>query len=169
MVKCRYCGTEIKKEDAISEVPKVYYCSAECMEMSRDKNAKGKPPVKSARRELTDLIQKYYLANGYKKNEINWNLICAQIKNLVDTYGYKYSGIRYTLWYMVEIIEKPLFDDSYKGSILNLVPFEYINAQKYYQETKALEKAFEAFEGHGEKTVVRHNTQRRRRYYSVDF
>lgn len=166
MVKCKNCKKEIEKENAISDTPRMYYCSQECLEAYKKK--KIKPSADPSRKELLDLIQQYYLDESYNYNEINWNLITAQIKNLIENYGYKYSGIRYTLWYMKEILEKPLIDNSYNGSILNLVPFEYINAQKYYQEQKALKDAFKVFEGNNKKTIIRHNTQRKHRF-SIDF
>ena len=174
-VKCKYCGKEIDKELAIKVGQRTYYCSDECREMadhkrnhSRQSTANFKPQQGTARRELTDLIQKYYNEAGYRDDEINWQLIGSQIKNLVNNFGYKYSGIRYCLWYMIEVVEKRLIDDSYGGSILNLVPYEYKNAEIYWRQQKELEKAFKEFQGNNKRKITKPCTPRKH-YPSVDF
>ena len=174
-VKCRYCGNEVDRESAVKVGKAVYYCSDECKEMAEHKRnhfkqskVNFKPQQGTARRELTDLIQKYYREAGYRDDEINWNLIGSQIKNLTTNFGYKYSGIRYCLWYMIEVLEKQLIDDSYGGSILNLVPYEYKNAELYWQQQKELKQAFKEFQGHDKRVIVRTNTERKH-YHSVDF
>ena len=98
MAFCRNCGKEIDKESAIKVGKMLYYCSDECKEMAdhkRNNKANFKSEKNTARRELTDLIQQYYRDNGYRDDEINWNLIGSQIKNLTENYEYKYTGIRY--------------------------------------------------------------------------
>ena len=170
-VKCRYCGKDIDKELAIKVGKMLYYCSDECREMAdhkKNNKANFKSEKGSARRELTDLIQQYYRDNGYRDDEINWNLIGSQIKNLTENYGYKYTGIKYCLWYMIEVKEKKLIDDSYGGSILNLVPYEYKNAEIYWRQQKELEKAFKEFQGNNKRKITKPCTPRKH-YPSVDF
>ena len=72
-----------------------------------DKNKYKSPRKKSdgtenLRRKLTDYIQELYINQGYDKHDIDWKLITAQIKNFMkDDSSITYSGIKYTLWYLV--------------------------------------------------------------------
>jgi hypothetical protein len=69
---------------------------------------------------------------------------------------------------MIEVKEKKLIDDSYGGSILNLVPYEYKNAEIYWRQQQELKKAFREFQGHNKRKIIKPHTQRKH-YPSVDF
>lgn len=152
MPKCRYCKKEIEKDNSYKVGKASYYCNKECYELSQNK--KDKPQTDSSRRQLTDYIQDYYLDNGYNKNEINWNLLASQIKNLVDK-GMKYSGIKYCLWYMIEIKEMNLFNDDFNGSILNLVDFYYEESKRYWKQTDDIRKEIEQFDFEDNVVIVK--------------
>lgn len=152
MPKCRYCKKEIEKDNSYKVGKASYYCNQECYELSQNK--KDKPQTDSSRRQLTDYIQDYYLDNGYNKNEINWNLLASQIKNLVDK-GMKYSGIKYCLWYMIEIKEMNLFNDDFNGSILNLVDFYYEESKRYWKQTDDIKKEIEQFDFEDNVVIVK--------------
>lgn len=148
-VKCKRCGKEIDKSQAIQISERGYCCCNECAELYNGKktikknykSAKG-----SAREKCTDYIQSLYIEQGYKKESINWALIGSQLSNLLkENTNWKYSTIKYTLWYMKEIKETNLFDSS-QGSILNLVPFYIEEAKEYYLQTKEIKKELENFD-----------------------
>jgi len=64
-----------------------------------------------------------------------------------DDSSITYGGIKYTLWYLVNIEDKNLFDsDNFNGSILNLVPTCYMKAKKYCEEMIKLKKEIEDFQ-----------------------
>ena len=64
-----------------------------------------------------------------------------------DDKNVTYGGIRYTLWYLVNIEDKNLFDsDNFNSSILNLVPTSYMKAKKYCEEMIKLKKEIEDFQ-----------------------
>ena len=54
-------------------------------------------------KENKEDIQQIYINEGYDKSEINWKLITAILKKLLED-NMCYSGIIYTLWYCKEII-----------------------------------------------------------------
>lgn len=165
MAKCRFCKKEIDKSTAYSSSKGMYYCDESCYEQAQDKKKPQKnyiPQKDSARRALTDYILELYLQAGYNKNKINWAIIGSQISNLLkENPTWKYSGIKYTLWYMVEIKEMNLFDN-YDGSILNLVPFYFNEARDYYMECEDIKRAIEEFEFDEEVKVIKRGDSKRK-------
>jgi hypothetical protein len=101
----------------------------------------------SDRRKLTDWIQNYYLSHGWEKSEINWAMILSQLKNMqTKDKNIKDTGVIYTLWYMTVVKEIEMLDDCENGSILNLVPFYYYQAQDYYLKDQKVMKSFRDFD-----------------------
>ena len=101
---------------------------------------------KSDRRKLTDWIQDYYIAHGWENSEINWKMILSQLKNMeTKDSKMKDSGVLYTLWYMSEIRNVCMLDDCENGSILNLVPFYYNQAQAYFLNDRKIKNLFDNF------------------------
>ena len=152
-VKCRFCKKIIPKAQAYKVSAQTYYCDEECYKKQMDKNKYKSPRKKSdgtenLRRKLTDYIQELYINQGYDKHDIDWKLITAQIKNFMkDDSSITYGGIKYTLWYLVNIEDKNLFDsDNFNGSILNLVPTCYMKAKKYCEDMIKLKKEIEDFQ-----------------------
>ena len=98
-------------------------------------------------RALTDVIQNIYLKQSYDKKSIPWDLLTAQIRNMmVDHKEYKYSAIKYVLEYMVNTLELNLFTEESNGSILSLVPYYYNEARDFCikcAEIKKLAKEFD--------------------------
>jgi hypothetical protein len=123
------------------------------------------------RKKLTDWIQDYYIRFGWDKNDINWNMITAQIKNMEDKYKYTDLGIIYTMWFMSTVKSVSLLNDCDNGSILNLVPFYYDSAQSYYQRNKELEKIYSEYNFDNEKSVVvnKNNYKTERKKINIDF
>jgi hypothetical protein len=149
-VKCRYCGKEIEKSTAYKVGSRSYYCNKECYELSETKNKKKYKPEKGTeRRSCTDYIQYLYKNASFDDNYMNqsfWAMIGAQLSNIVNQYNTKYSAIKYTLWYMVEIKGMNLFDDNFNGSILNLVGFYLDEAKQYWIETENIKKEIKNFD-----------------------
>ena len=156
-VKCKECGKQIDKSEAIQISERGYCCCNECAELYKDKKItkKNYKSIKgSAREKCTDYIQSLYMEQGYSKGSINWALIGSQLSNLLkENITWKYSTIKYTLWYMKEIKEMNLFDAS-QGSILNLVPFYVEEAKEYYYQTMEIKKELENFDFSEETKVV---------------
>jgi len=87
---------------------------------------------KESYKSLLDYIQSLYLSQGYSKPQIPFKVITAQIKQIMtEDKTLNYAQLSYVLKYMVEILEMNLFDDSFNGTILNLVPY-YINEAKEF-------------------------------------
>lgn len=138
MVKCVYCHSDVDKSQAYKVGTRSYYCDESCFINQQNKSKQYKPPANNSDgtvnqyKLLTDKIQELYVVNGFTKKQINWTLITAQIKNLVEQ-QMTHAGIRLTLTYLVDIKESNLFDYE-TGSILNLVPFAYQEAKDFYHQ-----------------------------------
>ena len=117
--------------------------------------AKKQAPKYPNRKKLTDWIQSYYIRCGWDKNDINWNMITAQIKNIEDKdKSITDMGILYTLWFMSAVKEIYLLNNSENGSILNLVPFYYSQAQEYYNNERHLKQLYAEHEFKHESVIV---------------
>jgi len=172
-VKCRFCHKEISKSTAYSPKQGMYYCDQSCYEQAQDKKKpqrqqKNFKSFKGTDREkCTDFIQSLYLEQGYTKSNIPWVLVGSQLKNILESNPtWKYSGIRYTLWYMHDILEMNMFHE--KGTPLNLVEFYYNDARDYYMECEEIKKAIEDIDWEDEVKVVK-RVDRKDRKVEVEF
>ena len=158
LVKCRFCKKEIEKDNAYKVGQKLYFCNKEHYLFQCNKEKYKSPKINkdgtsNSRRQLTDWIQDYYVGQGYDKHDINWQLITAQIKNQMDEYGFKYSGMLLTLKYMTEIKGMNLLTDR-SVSIVSLIPFEYNNAKNNWLETERIKKEIDNFNFDEEKEII---------------
>lgn len=140
MVVCQFCKKEITDKDTAFRKGRWYYCNEECY--NRKKNKEKYKPQKTVnnevnpRRQLTDFILDIYIQQGYSKYDIPWQLLTAQLKNLMlEHKEWNYGAIKYTLWYMKEIEQVNLFTTESKGSVITLLPFYYAKAKKYCEQT----------------------------------
>ena len=113
--------------------------------------ATAKPKLSDKEKEdyvkLTDYIQLLHIQNGIDKNSIKWNIMTAQIKNyMADNKSLTYAQIKYVLFYMVEILELNLFDESFNGTILNLVPYYINEAKEFCIKCKDIKKLANEFD-----------------------
>ena len=151
MIVCQFCKKEITNKDTAFRKGRWYYCNEECYKKKQDK-IKYKPSKTvnnevNPRRTLTDFILNIYLQQGYDKYEIPWQMIMAQLKNLmIEHKEYNYASVRYTLWYMKEIEQVNLFSEESKGSILTLLPFYYTKAKKYCEENLRLKNKLKNYD-----------------------
>ena len=87
---------------------------------------------KSPRVRLTDYIKALYDDMGYDYQG-KFPMMGRQLKKYKDDYGIDDKWAYFILKYMVEIKQLNLFNEYYNGSILNLLPYYYDEAKKYYQ------------------------------------
>lgn len=135
---CQYCKKEIEdKKSAIKKSNKYYH--KECynkLQTEKDEN-------KSDYEKLIDYIYKLY----------NGNIpvfIFKQIKDYVNEYGMKYSGILLTLKYIYEEL-KMSFDEE---NGIGMVVYKYSECSKEWQRQQEINKAIEEFEFEEKEVVV---------------
>lgn len=151
-VTCKFCKTKIDKSSAISDGDRRYFCSEECRQHQVNKDTYKAKKVKSDgepndRRKLTDYMLEIFLANGYERHQINWELQTAQLKNIMsDHKDWTYAQIQYVLKYMYEISEVNLFSSESNGSILSLVPFYFIEARDFAIKSRDIKQAVKEFD-----------------------
>jgi YHS domain-containing protein len=160
LAKCRNCGKEIDKETAYKVGKVSYYCNEQCYQQTVQKRNKQKDKyesqIETERRSLTDYIQSIYLQQGYDRSEIPWQLLMSQTKNILSEHlNWSYTSIQYILYYMYEVLELNLFAEESNGSILSLLPFYGIEAEKYYNQTEKISQAVDDFEFDDSKVVVK--------------
>ena len=170
MAKCRCCGKEIDKETAYKVGKASYYCNEQCYSVTMAKRNKNKvkyePQESTDRRDYTDYIQKIYLDNGYDKSEIPWALIGAQTKNILSEHEiWSYATLQYILYYMYEVLELNLFTEESNGSILSLLPFYGIEAEKYFNQTKEIEKSIDEFDFNDNEIVIKKSCGGKKKKY----
>ena len=121
MIKCRQCGKQISKSEAIEFKSKMYMCSDKCVEAWQIAHVAKQPLNKQAndRTALLDYVKRL-------DPNANFMVITAQLKRMITDYGMTYAGMRYALWYSVNIANKP-----YKG--VGILPYIYEDAKKYWQ------------------------------------
>lgn len=120
-VKCRQCGKMIDKPAAI-QLPNGYYmCSEQCRdEWMAAHTPKPKPTTSpDDRTALLDYIKQL-------DPNVNFMVVAVQLKRMIADYGMTYAGMRYALWYGVNIANKP-----YKG--VGILPYIYNDAKNYWQ------------------------------------
>ena len=136
--KCKFCGNEIiDKSIAIKKSNGWYHNS--CLEELQ----KQKEENKSDYEKLIDYIYKLY--NGHIPV-----FIFKQIKDYVNEYGMKYSGILLTLRYIYEELEMPFDEENGIG----LVVYKYSEAKNEWLKQQEIDKAIEEFEFEEKEVVV---------------
>ena len=170
MAKCRCCGKEIDKETAYKVGKASYYCDEQCYNVTMAKRNKNKvkyePKENTDRRDYTDYIVKVYIENGYDKSEIPWTLLMSQTKNILSEHEiWSYATLQYILYYMYEVLELNLFSEESNGSILSLLPFYGIEAEKYFNQTKEIEKSIDEFDFNDNEIVIKKSCGGKKKKY----
>jgi len=97
--------------------------------------------------KLLEYIQSLYIQQGYDKQQIPFKVITAQIKQIMtEDKTLTYAKLSYIIKYMVEILEMNLFDDSFNGTILNLVPYYINEAREFCLKCKEIKKLASDFD-----------------------
>ena len=150
--KSIYIEQDVKKKDGTVDKKKVYFCCDEC----RVEYEKPKPIVENPYNKLLDYIQSLYLSQGYTKQQIPWKVITAQIKQIMtEDKTLNYAQLKYTLKYMVDILQMNLFDESFNGTILNLVPYYINEAREFCIKCKDIRKMASEFDFEDKVKVVK--------------
>lgn len=121
-IKCRQCGKQQLKSDAIQLPNKFWFCCQDCADKwaaGRKKHDKSKEEY-SPLRKLTDYVQTY-------APDTKWVKFVQTVKKMQGDYGLTPQAIHYTLWYMREHLRL-----GFDGSGLPLVPYYAEAAKKYY-------------------------------------
>ena len=136
--KCKWCKETI--EDKANTVKKSNgWWHNDCLK----EKEKQKNENKSDYDKLIDYI--YELYNGHIPV-----FIFKQIKDYVNEYGMKYSGILLTLKYIYEELEIPFDEENGIG----LVVYKYSECSKEWQRQQEINKAIEEFEFEENEVVV---------------
>lgn len=136
--KCKFCGKLIEDKTNATKKSNGWYHNSCVEEKEKQKNEN-----KSDYDKLIDYI--YELYNG--------NIpvfIFKQIKDYVNEYGMKYSGILLTLRYIYEELEIPFDEENGIG----LVVYKYSECSKNWQRQQEINKAIEEFEFEEKEVVV---------------
>ena len=111
---------------------------------------------KESYKSLLDYIQSLYLSQGYTKPQIPFKVITAQIKQIMtEDKTLNYAQLLYVLKYMVGILEMNLFDESFNGTILNLVPYYINEAREFCIKCKDIRKMASEFDFEEKVRVVK--------------
>lgn len=145
-MKCRQCGKEIDKDAAIQIKPRIYVCSTECKQKYNAKSVQSSQKNKDNLSELKSYIAKLYDGN------VNWPLVMKQLKSMQEDYGYKISGILYTLKYAHDIKEM-----NFNGNSIGIVPYIYNEAKQFYLQLNQVKKSVDSLQDvcYDELTIVK--------------
>ena len=111
---------------------------------------------KKSYKSLLNYIQSLYLSQGYTKQQIPFKVITAQIKQIMtEDKTLTYAQVSYIIKFMVDILEMNLFDDSFNGTILNLVPYYINEAREFCIKCKDIRKMASEFDFEEKVRVVK--------------
>lgn len=105
--------------------------------MARKKNEPS--PDAAERKALLDYIKEL-------DSNANFIAIGSQLKRMIDD-GMTYSGIRYTLWYSINVKQMP-----YRG--VGIVPYNYEEAKMYWQWQQRMKKQVASWQPQDNDDVV---------------
>ena len=118
---CKSCGNKISSENK-----KTYQGKSYCVECY------NKLSIESEQyKMLINMVHELAKKSYQKFNP----MVYSQIKDFKEKYNFSYSGMRYTLWYINEILNKVLDIEKYG---IALVQYEYTNAQNWYSNQKTI-------------------------------
>ena len=105
--------------------------------MARKKNEPS--PDAAERKALLDYIKSL-------DSNANFIAITSQLKRMIDE-GMTYSGIRYALWYSVNVKQMP-----YKG--VGIIPYVYEEAKAYWQWQQRIKQQVASWQPQDNDAVV---------------
>lgn len=105
--------------------------------MARKKNEPS--PDAAGRKELLDYIKEL-------DPHANFIAIGSQLKRMIDE-GMTYSGIRYALWYSINVKQMP-----YKG--VGIIPYVYEEAKAYWQWQQRMKQQVASWQPQDNDAVV---------------
>lgn len=127
-VKCPVCEKVFDREKVkCVKYGKRRYAHFECFpegEIAYD--PPPEPETTSEYRKLTDYIQELF------GDSVNWAMISAQTKKLIQDDKYSYEGIRKSLYWYYKINKAPLNREEFRRKGLGIIPYIYPQAYEYY-------------------------------------
>lgn len=142
-IKCRQCGKQIDKSEAIEFKPKFHVCSEECKnQWVYDHSPKPKTTTISDSKRLTDYVYTY-------APQTDWIVFNANVKRLCKEYNMTISGIQYTLWYINNKTDTDMYDSG-----LGLVPYYYSVAKSYFQWQQKMKRQLSNWQQNDEDVVI---------------
>ena len=176
VVKCKYCGKQIAKDNAYKIADRQYYCNKTCyddkqrskIDNGKTNKIKYKPQEGTERREFTDYIQMIYINSGWNKYSINWSMVCSQASNILNEHPkWTYDTLLYILQYMNEVLGLQLVTKESNYSPLSLVPFYATEAEEYFIQTQDIEDKINSFDFNTEVKIVKNiNRQYKKNNYN---
>lgn len=147
MVTCRQCGKSIEREFAIELRKGWYVCSDACAEAWQAAHApKPKQAANDDRKALLDDIKSL-------DPNANFTAIAARLKRMTTDYNMSYSGMRYALWWSIEVMGM-----EYKG--IGIMPYIYNDAKVYWEWTQRMKRQVAGWKpSDDEAVVVRHDDE----------
>lgn len=140
-IKCRQCGKQISKDAAIKLSNGWYVCSDACAEAWV---AAHKPQPKQsepdARKALLDYIKSL-------DPDANFPAIAVQLKRMMVEHGMTYAGMRYALWYSINIKELP-----YKG--IGILPYVYDESRRYWNWKQRMKQQVSTWKPQDDEAVI---------------
>lgn len=136
--KCKWCGELIEDKSNATKKSNGWWHN-NCLE----EKEKQKNENKSDYEKLIDYIYELYDGNIPI-------FVFKQIKDYVNEYGMKYSGILLTLKYIYEELEIPFDEENGIG----LVVYKYSECSKEWQRQQEINKAIDEFEFEEKEVVV---------------
>lgn len=146
-MKCRQCGKEITKENAIQIKTRLYACSEKCKQ-DYEKAHAPQDNVDNGRKMLFDYIKTV-------APDVNFRLVGIQLANLMKEYpDMTYNGIAYTIKYIknylgLDVSETPL----------GLVKYKYDEAHRYWQWRTTAKKSIKNTPISDDEQTIQHSNR----------
>lgn len=146
-IKCRQCSKQISKDDAVKLSNGWYVCSDACAEAwAAAHKPQPKQPRPDDRKALLDYIKSL-------DPNANFPAIAMQLKRMTVEHGMTYAGMRYALWYSINVKELP-----YKG--IGILPYVYDESRRYWNWKQRMKQQVSAWRpADDEAVVVRHDAE----------
>ena len=147
LIKCRQCGKQIERNAAIELRKGWYVCSDACVEVWKEAHApKPKQSELDARKALLDYIKSL-------DPDVNFPAIAMQLKRMTVEHGMTYAGMRYALWYSINVKELP-----YKG--IGILPYVYDESRRYWNWKQRMKQQVSVWKPQDDEAViVRHDDE----------
>ena len=131
MITCRVCKSKIDKDSAICLKPKIYVCCDECKDQYEliQKEKENKEKESQERKEFMVYLK------SICSEEVNDKIVNPLlIKNMQDDSSLKFNGMKYTLWYIHDVLNINITG-------VGIIPYYYDEAKRYYNKKQKIKQA----------------------------
>lgn len=119
-VKCPGCGIFFYRDEEENLFIKNRYWHTKCYKAEQEKQSASDSAITELDNYIIELFSADYVSARIRK----------QIKDMIDHYGFTYSGILGTLKYWYEVKGNQI---SKSNNGIGIVPYVYADARKYYE------------------------------------